>query len=548
MLRLVLASMLGGTALGAVQAAPDRAMTLGVATHFDQGWPIGLLAQARAVGAQSLRDDVPWAKGEPRPGVYDFSDARLGFARRACAGGSDVLIMVDPRHPAYDAGNTAYSPAAQQAFGTYLARLLDQLPDGCVAGIEVGNEINAAQGLTFPPGHHPAETYVALLRAVRAAIRPRHPAVAIVGASTNVIGTGFIESIAAAGGLAVMDAVAVHPYRAVADSIDLELERLVAAMARHGTPKPIWATEFGNYFDNPDDAPRLLVKMVTMMAAAGVQRSYWYALIDEPYFPNMGLFDKRTQDKPAADAFRLARTQLLAGGNPVRVDTGDRRSFVYRLASGGHVLWGDPRPFVLTGLPVVRDARGRPVAAPARLSDDPIILPPGARFTLGASPVLADTLPEFGRAPWQYLAQPSSGPPLPLVLREWQWTSFYGRLGLDPLQVSASSLAPIGDGAAPTRVVVRYTAPTAIKAELSACFIKKPVGDGLDIRVLDDGRPVYDGIVTERTLIKGVPITLAAGKTMDVVIGPHHDGNSGGTIYRIRLIRPGASLSPVCGS
>lgn len=545
-LRLLTAVVAGGIGLTAARAAPDRGMVLGVATHFDQGWPIGLLAQAKAAGAQSLRDDVPWAKGEPKPGVYDFSDARLGFARRACAAGSDVLLVVDPRHPGYDNGDTAYSPAAQRAFGTYLAKMLDQLPKGCVAGIEVGNEINADQAIKLPAGKDRVATYVALLRAVRDAIRPTHPDVAIVGASTNVIGTGFVETIAAAGGLDVMDAVAIHPYRNMADSVDLELERLVAAMRRHGTPKPIWATEFGNYFTDPAAAPPLLIKMATMLAAADVRRSYWYALIDESYFPNMGLFDGQGRDKPAADAFRLARTRILAGGAPVRIDAGDRRSFVYRLASGGYVMWGDPRPLAITGSKVVRDTRGAPVAPPARLSDDPILLPPGAQYTLGVSPVLADSLPEFGRAPWQYLAQPASGAPVPLAMRDWQWTSFYGKVGFDPLQVSSNWLAPAGNGAGPVRAIVRYTAPTAIKAEMAACFSKKPAGDGVDVEVLRDGIKIHRTVVTQRTMIEGLKVDLAAGQTLDISVGPNRDAGDDALSYRIRLIRPGSAIAPAC--
>lgn len=533
-------------AAGQSTPTPGRGMVLGVATHFDQGWPIGLLAQVRAVGAQSIRDDVPWAKGEPRPGVYDFSEARLGFARRACANGSDVLIVVDPRHPAYDGGDTAHSPEAQRAFAVYLGKLIDQLPKGCIAGIEIGNEINGDKALKVPDGVDPIATYVAVLRAVRDAVHAAHPEVAIVGASTNVIGTGFIEKIAAAGGLAQMDAVAVHPYRNVADAVDLELERLHAAMARHGTPKPVWATEFGNYFADPAAAPPLLVKMATMLAAAGVQRSYWYALTDESYFSNMGLFDAQTRDKPAADAFRLVRGQLLGDRPPVRVDTGDRRSFVYRLASGGHVLWGDPRPLTVTGGKTVRDARGRAIAPPAQLSDDPIVLAPGTRFRLGASPVLADSLPEFGRAPWTYLAQPATGAAVPLEMRDWQWTSFYGKPGLDPLQVSAWSLAPTGDGAGATRVVLRYTAPLAIKAELSACFNAPAKGDSLDVQVLGNGRPLHAAVVTQQTRIQGVAVDLAAGQAMDVVVGPHQGGNHGAVGYRVRLVRPGAALTPAC--
>lgn len=535
-------------AAGQTAPAAQAGMVLGVSTHFDQGWPVSLLAKLGEVHAASFRDDISWDKGEPSRGVYDFSEARIGFARRACASAIDMLLVIDPRHPGYDGGYTAHSPAAQAAFGTYLAKLLDQLPAGCVAGIEVGNEINAEQGMRLPVGMDRARTYVALLRAVRDAIKPRHPGVTIVGASTNVIGTGFIETVAAAGGLAVMDAVAVHPYRAYPDGIDLELDRLRAAMARHGPVRPIWVTEFGNYFANPDQAPPLLIKMAMMLGAAGVQRSYWYALLDEPWFANMGLYDPQHQAKPAADAFHLAAATLLTGAAPRRIAVGDRRSFVFRLGSGGYVLWGDPRPLRLSGNGTPRDARGRPITPPTMLSDDPVILPPQMHFALGDGPVLADSLPEFGASPWHYLARSGAGAPIPLAMRDWQWTSFFGAAGLDPLAINSTWLAPTGNGAAPVRAVLRYTSPTNITAEISACFTKKNVGDGVDVRIISAGKPVYQGIVTETTRISDIAIKLTANQSVDVEVGPNRDAGNDAVNYRVRLLRKGARLEPACVS
>lgn len=536
----------GAAAIGSAAAAPQERVVLGVSTHFDQGMPFALLDQVKAVHAPSIRDSVTWDKSEPKPGVYDFSELHVGYVRRACQAGSDVLLVIDPRSSVYDNGDTPHSPAAQKAFGTYLARLVDQFPKGCVAGIEVGNELNADAGMKLPAGMDRVTTYVALLRAVHAALRPSHPEVAIVGGSTNVIGTGFIESLAAAGALDVMDAVAIHPYRAFAEGVDVELERVTAAMARHGAVKPIWATEFGNYFTAPEQAPPLLVKMTMMLAAAGIPRSYWYALQDESYYPNMGLYDPQVRAKPAADAFRFTTDVLLAGGKPVRVDAGDRRTFVFALASGGHVLWGDPRPITVTGTKAARDAHGRPIAIPAMLSDDPIYLSADAHFTLGESPVRADSLSEFARAPWSYYAKVGAAAPVPLAMRDWQWTSFFGKPGLDPLTINTAWLSPAGDGAGPQRAIVRYTAPKAEEVELSACFTKKKAGDGVDVEVSSAGAMLYQGVVEERMVVPGLKVKLAAGQALDFAFGPNHTSGDDAVGYRIRLIQPGSGVVTAC--
>ena len=66
---------------------------------------------------------------------------------------------------------------------------------------------------------------------------------------------------------------------------------LDAAMRRTGGHKPIWATEFGNQVDDARISASLLIRMLCMLSAAGVERAYWYALVDEPAYRNMGLYD-----------------------------------------------------------------------------------------------------------------------------------------------------------------------------------------------------------------------------------------------------------------
>jgi len=529
-----------------IAASPTHAaMSLGVSTHFDQGWQTALLGKVADAHAPSIRDSISWSKGEPVAGHYDLTDSRINFAKQACADGRTVMLVIDPRNPVYDGGDTAYTPASQAAFGQYLRAIVDKLGSRCVIGFEIGNEINADAGMKLPSGMNRVKTYVSLLRAVYAAVKPQYPTVAIVGGSTNVIGTGFIEQLAAAGALSVMDAVAIHPYRDYPETVDVELERLRAAMARHGSAKPIWATEIGNYFKEPELAPAVLIKMTMLLAAGGIQKSYWYDLVDEPAFANMGLYELKGAAKPALDAFRLAQDALLKGGDPVRVDPGDRRTFIFKLASGGFVMWGDPRPVTITGVKAAYDSRGHVIALPTMLSAEPVVLPAGAHYALGESDILADSLFEFGRRPWSYLAQSGAAAPSPLSMKDWQWTSFYGADGLNPLQVNDSWLSAAGSAQNPVEAIVRYTAETSQPVVLSACFTRKKADGGVALKIRQDQKIIYQGTLVDELQVDRLRLNLHKGDVLDFEIAPA-GGNSSIAKYRIQFHKAGASQPPIC--
>lgn len=520
-------------------------MLLGVATHFDQGWPIARIAQVRELGARTIRDDLPWSKGEPQPGRYDFDSESARYIRTACAQGIDVLLMVKPANPGYDGGRTAHTPEAQAAFGRFVGALLDAFGDRCVRGVEIGNEINA-DGMDLPAGVDRAQTYAGLLAAVHRSVKPAHSGVQILGGSTNVIGTGFLETIFRAGGLADMDGVVVHPYRDHPDGLDLELDRLRAAMQRAGGGKPIWATEFGSQFDDPRAAASFLLRATAMLSAAGVHAAYWYDLVDEPAYRNIGLYDGAVQPKPAGRAMQLMLRDLLQHGAAVRQDMGDPNVFAYRFGADRWLLWGAPRALRVSGTARFFDAEGAPIAAPGQLSEEPIVALGRVQLQLGPAMVLADSLHQYGKAPWSYFARRSTGTLVPLGLIDWDWTSYFGAPELRPLEIRADAAIAAGDGGNPLGAAIRYTAPTDQVALLQACVTKKREGAGLNLTVLQGAKPLYTGLVEDRTLVPAVAVKLRAGETIDTVVAPR--GNDGGNAfrYRIRLTAPGAAREGVC--
>lgn len=514
-------------------------MTLGVQTHFSQGWPISWLAKAEDVGAPAIRDSLPWATAEKQPGRYDFSKG--GHIASACRAGLDVLVTLNPVNPVYDHGKVATSPIAQQAYAAYVAALAAHYP--CIVGVEVGNEINAPRWFTGGPASELPSAYVGLLRRVRAALPTGGRRIAILGGSTNLIGTGFLERLFAAGMLELVDGVVIHPYRRNAEGVDLEIAGLRAAMRQYGPVKPIWATEFGDYFPTPEDAPPRLIKMVALMSADGVERAYWYALKDQTFFKNMGLFTE-TGPKPAKDAFQLAEW-LLKQGAATRLEA-PPGVYLFRFGNAAYVMWGTPRAVQFSGPARIRNARGVAMAGPVTLGDDPVVVTGATAYRFAPSPVVADSLIDFGRTPWSYLLGRSGRPALPMRWGNANWTSRFAAPGFGGFTVDAGA-ATAATTARPTYTIERYTAPAARTISISACFEKALEGQGMSVSVWHDDSRIFEGLLTERLALPTLAIAVQPGDTIDFRYAA--GGTPGGNKLRrrIRLV-DGAGVPPVtCG-
>lgn len=526
---------------------PVAPFVLGVQTHFNQNWPTGLVDTAIASKAGSLRDAVSWTRAEPSKGRYTF-DGPTGTPLIAfCKHGGDLLLTLVPRNPLYDGGATVSSPEGIEAASRYAAAMADRYA-ACLAGIEVGNEINDKRNLPYPAGVDPAAAYVALVSAIAKAVHAKHPRVAILGGSTNVIATGFLNSLFARGLLDVADGIAVHPYRSHAENIGFELAHLRAVMRRRGRVLPIWATEFSDNFATAGLAASELVKMVALMSDAGVARAYWYALMDQTWFNNMGLYDAQRHAKPAADAFRIAQTYLVGPGRIARIDTGTSPVAMFQTASGGYVLWGSGGSIAFDGPAIVRNAVGHilPRQGVYRITAEPILVEGATAYRLDSSPVLADSLFGYGGPDWSYFAQSGNATPVGLSLIDGNWTSQFGANGLRPLWLEGYSASPIGGSTNAKRVIIRYTAPKAEDAMISACLAKQVRGDGVDISVLHNGKVLQHGVMTDTLEIRSIPVKLAAGDRIDFSVGPNMQAGGDGFRYRLRMLKAGAAMPTPC--
>ena len=311
----------GASAVSTADLVHSGPFVLGVQTHLGQNWPAAAVPLASGIGAPLLRDGLSWQEAEQSPGRIVFPPQKLGALRIACQAAQRLILTANPRNPLYDGGLTVSSSEGTAAFVAYLKALVGAFPAGCVAAVEIGNEINGGRGLPVASGSDPAEVYVGLMKAAYPALKQAAPDLAVLGGSTNAVGTGFLDKLFAKGLLDVVDGVAVHPYRDHAENLDWELRHLSAAMAAHGKRVPIWATEFGDYFETPEQAAPALVKLTALLSASGVERASWYALLQQKWFRNMGLYGDGGTPLPAGRAFAFVQRELVRQG---RADAGRR--------------------------------------------------------------------------------------------------------------------------------------------------------------------------------------------------------------------------------
>jgi hypothetical protein len=519
--------------------------SFGVQTHFSQGWSPTVLGLADQIGAKSIRDTVNWTTVEKSPGTYDFSGSGVQALTSFCARKGTISLTIIPQNALYDGGQSIYSDVGRKAFSGYINALLGKFGN-CVSAIEIGNEINNSAALVYPAGLDKATTYVALLKAIYANVKPRYPAVAILGGSTNAIGTGFLETLFAAGALKVMDGVAVHPYRTDAEGLDFEVNHLRDVMRKYGTPVAVWATEFS--YDTPDKrlAAAGLVKSAAQLSASGVDHAYWYALIDQQFFPNMGLFSGTTI-KPDGTAYGTIISRLFPYGRAARVDTGDNLVYLYRFGANRWLVWGASRQITFSGTPVVRDILGSSLAsATVRIGAEPLIVEGATGYTLGATDIVADTLLQYGGAPWSYFRRGADGKDISLALFDNDYTSYFGDRWSKPLRINNTSGAPAGDGGNPMRAVLRYTSPKAQQVDLEACFSKAVSGDGVDYRIDRNGVKVAGGILVDRAALHALQLNLAAGDRVDLIFGPNLTYGGDSFSYRAILSARGRGTTMSC--
>ncbi|WP_230281407.1 hypothetical protein [Croceicoccus sp. Ery15] len=526
-------------------------MELGAATHFSQGWQLDTIDRADEISVTLLRDEMEWDQAEITKGKIDFTGATAQKLEAACARGKKLLLVQIPTNPNYDGGKFVYSPASRAAFAKFLRAVADHF-GSCIAAFEIGNEINGGGGLglSYPDGYDLEDTYIALLKDIEAAMGSSHDDIRILGGSTNLIGTGYLEKFFAAGILNHIDGVAVHPYSGYAYGLPMEIALLKKAMRDNGKEVEIWASEFAHDHTDQKLAASEGIKSITLMAAAGVDAAIWYALFEERWFPNLGLFDGSTI-KQQGRAVRLATTKLLPHGNPVKLNTGDSGLFAYRYGKGATVVWGTPRTIQVEGATEAYDAYGNrlPSNSQMQVSDVPVIFIGGNISDPGTSNVLADTLLQFGTGDWTYFARSRDGGMNPLTYTA-QWYTSDMRSAWDAvLALGPDGAVPARDASDPLRALWQWQADKAMSVTVTACFHKRQEGgDGIDLSIDRNGNTLTTKILSNGRTQISADIDLAAGDKVMVSAGPNQTWGNDAFGMRAKVFKRGTASAVECPS
>jgi hypothetical protein len=310
----------------------------------------------RHVGVGSVKAEFAWARMEPSPGAYDWTetDALVGAAARQRM---SVLptVLGAPSWAATSAvaGEREYvqHPLNPKDYASFLTTLIERygphgafwrahpsLPERPVRAWEVWNEPELYY-YWKPPWRKP---YVRLLRAAHVAIKTADPGAKVVLAGLTFQAWKYLGQLYASGAGGLFDVVSLHPYTALPRNTVTTVRYVRRVMRRNGNAdRPIWITELSwtsgrgrtdggrnqpTFLNStPRGQARLLRRAYLDLAAARVRyrigRVFWYTWLtrDESevdpfdYSGLRRLTGDRVASKPALAAFRRVARTLRTG-------------------------------------------------------------------------------------------------------------------------------------------------------------------------------------------------------------------------------------------
>ena len=398
-------------------ASPSR---FGIHTWSDPNSPNRAVKAAAYLGAGRLRlhdfrSFVQWYEVEPSPGQFVWFDKDVDDLAQRGYQILGTLCRTPPwaaregsEHHGY--GNWLSAPPRDWDDWSHYVEAVVQHYHGHIHEWEVWNEPWGTLFWTGTPGE-----YAQMLALARRAIKTADPDGVVVGGSFSPAVPRFTQAVLDAGGLDSMDVVSYHDYLTparVAEPAGGGAPVCFGAAAalrdeieRHGGHQPLWCTETGVpcpsfYSWLPKQGPRFtdraavatLVKGLTLMSAAGVERVYYYyvgQLEGGIGYPSLmlnsafSLLDYDGSPKQTMPALAQAVAMLDDAREPVDLSTPALRAYSFRRKEGYvAVAWArggaapTPPPLTLTGpaAPLARDAMGAPLASPVTIDDRPIYL------------------------------------------------------------------------------------------------------------------------------------------------------------------------------
>lgn len=555
----------------AAAAAPTfTSMTLGAATHFQQGWDISALQSAKDVGASDIRDEISWDEVEQTPGSYAFTSSRSNYIDTVATSGVKTTLLLTGGNRNYDGGNTPYTDAGRAAFSKFAVAVLDRFPT--VKTIEIGNEYNGDSFVNGPvknAGYGDRQNYYALmLKAVYDAVKAKHPDVKILGGAAHSIPVGYYQVLFDKGALDNMDGIVIHPYTTEPEQFARQIQVLKTAMG--SKQLPIYATEYAREIDSETDTADYLVKMTVAMAASGVTGADWYALRQEGpanaiWYKKVALTTFAGALTQPGQAFKMMTNQVLSQGAAKQVAIDD---FTYGYSFGDKVmvLWGAPRTLSFSGSAKFYNAHGELIAKPDQVSQDsPVVIVSdaaityGGNLTLGTTRLVADSYDQFdyqnapltsgayqGRwAYYDFAVQSSVLEPMSALGGgevSWTvWTPYIGSNWRRPFFIQANNLAPVDFGNASTpnvyKAALRYTAAKAQTLTIKGAWdVQASSVDGVDVTVQVNGKSVLTTVFKGHYDMNIPGVNVDQGDRIDFILGPNMTVTGGDiTAYRIKI-------------
>jgi Glycosyl hydrolase catalytic core len=527
-------------------AAPD--LRFGVQTHFAQGWPLSWVPAASALGIPTIRDELYWNVVETSAGVYTFPAAYDAYMAALKQANLAPLIELDFANPNYDGGETPYTASGIAAYANYAVAVLGHYGSQ-IGAVEIWNEYNG----TFASGPATEDepgTYTRMLKQAYAQIKGQRPDVTVLGGATAGVPLPYWQQLFQDGALSSMDALSIHPYRynQPPEGIETAVTALQNLTEQYddGKAKPIWVTEIGWPIQGAGDGQlaidettqaKFLVRAYALLLAAGVQRIYWYDLVDDPNSP-MGLYRPDGTARPSATALKVMIQQLSGAAFQEEEPSADGVYSIFFTRPDGtqiRVMWSlQPTQFAVAGVTSVTDLLGNsvPVGGQLSLSDSPVYVA-GTLTGLPAAPsqtLETDSTLDFsgtqGQKGWWYGYSVAGGPFLPLTdytVSSWtpEWTDAAPYLDLTP-----GDQHPSVEAVLPVAAVRRWISTVAGTVHVTGDFeCENPGGDGVGVEVLVDGQPAMP-----RVLIGGTNATIDqsfdfqskvnVGSTIDFVVDP----------------------------
>jgi hypothetical protein len=328
---------------------------VGVNIHFvaDHSRDLDLIA---AAGFKVVRMDFSWAGTERKKGEYDWAayDELTGDLDRR---GLRAVYILDYSNPLYEEEVVSENavthkthrdtaspqhPESVAAFARWAAAAAKHYRGRRIIW-EVWNEPN----IGFWKPRPDVNQYAALCLATCKAVRAADPDATVVGPATSEVPPRFLEPLFAAGVLADLDAVSVHPYRGydrppeTAAEDYARLRRLIERHAPEGKKQmPILSGEWGYASDrkgvSPETQAAYLARMQLSNLLAGVPLSVWYDWKNDGPDPaerehNFGTVRPDLEPKPAYQAARTLTRELAGYRIARRLDVGGEKDYVILL-------------------------------------------------------------------------------------------------------------------------------------------------------------------------------------------------------------------------